>query len=213
MLRWDPATNVYHYIRRFRLEKSNNGEGDFNLIERVIHMPDWIVACTVRALRVFRLEESTVTLHGQPVQKALKDTRCIKNAISKQLIKLQQVEGMILLICLDCVNILKVTEDDAQIVHTVEYDRCSRVGILPGFDYENFPFILRQHQYHSVNHKMRRERCVAPEMCIKKEWRSHHLRITQDSYACGIGNLSPQLFDFETKTLVAIDEDNDNALC
>jgi len=38
MLRWDPDTNVYHYVRRFRLEKSNNGEGDFIFIERIVHM-------------------------------------------------------------------------------------------------------------------------------------------------------------------------------
>ena len=66
MLRWDSQTNVYHYVRRFRLEKSNNGEGDFNLIERIHHLPEWIVACTVRALRIFRLEDTNLTFEGRP---------------------------------------------------------------------------------------------------------------------------------------------------
>ena len=88
MLRWDAATNVYHYVRRFRLEKSNNGEGDFNLIERINHLPEWVVACTVRALRIFRLEDSGVCYDGRPVKKAIKDLKCIKFAISKCLIKL-----------------------------------------------------------------------------------------------------------------------------
>ena len=83
MLRWDPETNVYHYVRRFRLEKSNNGEGDFNTIERIVHLKDWIVACTVRALRVFRLEDSTMTYEGRPNKKAIKDLKCIRFAISK----------------------------------------------------------------------------------------------------------------------------------
>ena len=45
------------------------------------------------------------------------------------------------------------------------------------------------------------------------DWRSHHLRITQDGEVHGIENVHPQLFDFETKTLVAIDIDNNRSLC
>ena len=53
LLRWDPDMEVYHYIRRFRLEKSNNGEGDLIVLERVLHLPNWIAACSMRSLRVF----------------------------------------------------------------------------------------------------------------------------------------------------------------
>ena len=44
-------------------------------------------------------------------------------------------------------------------------------------------------------------------------WRSHHLRITQDGEIEGIENILPQLFDFETKTLIAIDLDKGRSLC
>ena len=83
LLRWDPETNVYHYVRRFRLEKSNNGEGDFTLIERIAHLEGWIVACTLRALRIFRLEDTALCYEGRQQKKAIKDLKCIRFAISK----------------------------------------------------------------------------------------------------------------------------------
>ena len=69
---------------------------------------------------------------------------------------------------------LKVTDDEATIIHSIPYERTERVGILPGFDFDNFPFIMRHH-YHLSQ----------PETKTKKmgegkytDWRSHHLRIT-----------------------------------
>ena len=116
---------------------------------------------------------------GRPVQKALKDTKCIKNAISKQLVKLQQIDGMLLVLNQDCVNIVKVSGDEAQIVHRIDFERCEHVGILPGFDFENFPFIVRLHTYHTIDHKRFKEKeCSDPDACVKSEWRAHHLRMT-----------------------------------
>ena len=106
LLRWDPGTSVYHYVRRFRLEKSNNGEGDFHQIERINHMPEWILACTIRALRIFRLEDTNLTYDGRPCKKAIKDLKCIRFAISKQLVKLQQINSLIIILCADKVNVL-----------------------------------------------------------------------------------------------------------
>ena len=50
------------------------------------------------------------------------------------------------MLCLDKVNVIKVTDEDATIIHSMGYDRSERVGILPGFDIDNFPFIMR-HNY------------------------------------------------------------------
>ena len=57
LLRWDHGQNQYKYIRRFRFEKSTHGEGDFTHLERVHHLPQWIIACTQRTLRTFQLQE------------------------------------------------------------------------------------------------------------------------------------------------------------
>lgn len=135
-------------------------------------MPEWLVGCTKRALRVFRLEDSHQSYDGRPVKKSIKDLKCVRFAISKSLIKLQQINSQIILLCFDRVNILKVTEDDAQIVHSVEYNRSERIGIFPGFDYDNFPFIMRQH-YKSADPCAKT--CKGGDYT---EWQSHHLRIT-----------------------------------
>jgi len=41
--------------------------------------------------------------------------------------------------------VIKISEEEPPvIVHQILFDRTDRIGIFPHFDYENFPFILRQ---------------------------------------------------------------------
>lgn len=78
-----------------------------------------------------------------------------------------------------------MTDEDATIIHSIPFDRTERIGIFPGFDYDNFPFVMRHH--FQMNNPLT-SKTMDGEY---KGWRSHHLRITQNGEIEGINNVLP----------------------
>jgi hypothetical protein len=83
MLKWDAEIGKYNYVRRLRMEKSNNGEGAVTTLERVEHMQNWVVSCTLRTFRVFQLVESCYIWSA-------KKTTVVQGGISKMMLKMVQ---------------------------------------------------------------------------------------------------------------------------
>ena len=103
----------------------------------------------------------------------MRDIRCVKKAIAVQLIRLEQVNGQLLLLCVDCVNVVKVTDTEAVLVRSIEFTtRTNRVGILPGFDLDDFPFVMSQNWQHTEDHETTGERCRDGGPCLQRLWRA-----------------------------------------
>ena len=59
------------------------------------------------------------------------------------MLKLHQTSGFIITVNVDCVKIIAANETMVQIIHTIEIGRGERVGLFPGFEYDDFPYVLR----------------------------------------------------------------------
>jgi hypothetical protein len=73
----------------------------------------------------------------------IRNCRSIPRAISKYLLRIHQISNLLVILSIESLTILKVTATDATIITTVSMKRSPRVGLFPGYDPVEFPFILQ----------------------------------------------------------------------
>ena len=104
----------------------------------------------------------------------------VKNCISKYFLKTYQINELIIVLSLMQVAVIKVTETEATVIHSIDVERTDRVAIFPGFDIESFPFIMYQRKEWDRHHYFK-------GALADKEWYSCHIKIrTQRSELKGL---------------------------
>ena len=66
----------------------------------------------------------------------------VPRAISKYLLRLHQMKGLLIVLCLDAIMVIEITTDESKILNTIQCHRSDRIGLFPGFDPDEFPFVL-----------------------------------------------------------------------
>lgn len=167
-------------------------------IERINHMPAWFLVCSFRSLRFFKVFENQEAQCATQVHSIPNETRyVVRRAIRNCLMRVSQVNQQIIVLSMGAVSVLKLQEDGAQLLHSVRFDlKSDRVGIFPGFCSDNFPFVLMQlGEFDGMN------------FTNYLGWQSHHIRVSQPNEVEISGEFIPQIYDWQTKSLVGINQD------